>query len=107
MAKESGSKLNVELGDKYIVTSNSYTFVLVERKKIKSGVKAGQDQFNNCGYFQNFNSLAKFLINKEIRESELTSLQQIAERVDELGEGISKLLTQILNQSEGKTDGKN
>lgn len=106
MAKESGSKLNVELGDKYIVTSNSYTFVLVERKKIKSGVKAGQDQFSNCGYFQNFNSLSKFLINKEIRESELTSLQQIAERVDELGEGISKLLTQILNQSEGKTDGK-
>ena len=106
MAKESGSKLNVELGDKYIVTSNSYTFVLVERKKIKSGVKAGQEQFANCGYFQNLNSLAKFLINKEIRESELTSLQQIAERVDELGEGIAKLLTQILNQSEGKTDGK-
>lgn len=106
MSKESGSKLSVELGDKYIVTANNYSLILVERKKIKSGVKAGQDQLTNCGYFQNFNGLAKFLINKEIRESELTSLQQIADRVDELGAGISNLLTQILNQSEDKTDGK-
>ena len=55
MAKESGSKLNVELGDKYIVTSNSYTFVLVERKKIKSGVKAGQRSEERREYINRHN----------------------------------------------------
>lgn len=102
MAKESGSKLSIELGDKYIVTSNQYTYVLVERKTIKTGVKAGQEQLNTVGYFQSLGSMAKSLINKEIRESDLTSLQQIQERVDELGTGIGQMLEQLIKQSEGK-----
>lgn len=102
MAKESGSKLNIELGDKYIISSNACAFVLIERRKIKTGVKAGQEQQSNCGYFQNLTSLSKFLINKELRESDLTSLQQISQRVEELGAGISGMLEQLLKQSEGK-----
>ncbi len=102
MAKESGSKLCIELGDKYLITSNNYSFVLVEKKTVKTGVKAGQEHLTNVGYFQNLGTLAKSLINKEIRESELTTLQQINERVEELGKGIGQMLEQIIQQTKGK-----
>jgi hypothetical protein len=102
MSKESGSKLNVELGDKYLITANAYSFILVERKTIKTGVRAGQEQLVNCGYFQTLANIGKFLITKELRESELTSLQQLSDRIEELGTGIGGMLEQLLKQSEGK-----
>lgn len=102
MAKEPVSKLNIPIGDKYVVTSNGYTYVLAEKKTIQSGVKAGTVSQVNLGYFQSLNSLAKSLINKELRESELTSLQELGTRVEELGEGIAQLLEQLIKQSEGK-----
>lgn len=102
MAKEPVSKLNIPIGDKYVVTSNGYTYVLAEKKTIQSGVKAGTVNLVNVGYFQSFSSMAKCLINKEVRESELISLQQLGERIEELGTGIAQLLEQLVKQSEGK-----
>ncbi|AIX12384.1 hypothetical protein CPT_Pollock25 [Escherichia phage Pollock] len=102
MAKEPISKLCIPIGDKYEITSNGYSYVLVEKRTVQSGVKAGTTASSNVGYFQTLGSLAKQLINKEVCETNITSLQQLNERIEELGIGIAQLLEQLVKQNEGK-----
>lgn len=99
MAKQAAdSRMCIPLGDKYYIQSNAYTYILVERKTIKTGVKAGAEQLVNVGYFQSLGSLAKSLINKEVRESEIKSLEELDARITSFAEGLGNLL----KQSEGK-----
>ena len=99
MAKQATeSRMCIPLGDKYYVQSNAYTYVLVERKIIKTGIKAGTEQLSNVGYFQSLGSLAKSLINKEVRESEIKTLEELDARIRTFAEGLGELL----KQSEGK-----
>ncbi len=99
MAKQATeSRMCIPLGDKYYIQSNAYTYVLVERKTIKTGIKAGTEQLVNVGYFQSLGSLAKSLINKEVRESEIKTLEELDARIRTFAECLGELL----KQSEGK-----
>lgn len=99
MAKQAAeSRMCIPLGDKYYTQSNAYTYVLVERKTIKTGIKAGTEQLSNVGYFQSLGALAKSLINKEVRESEIKTLEELDARIRTFAEGLGELL----KQSEGK-----
>lgn len=95
MPKES---VNIPLGDKYVVTADGYSYVLKEVKTIQAGAKKGETMLINVGYFQTLSGLAKGLLNKEVRETDIQSLEQMQTRIEELGEGISHLLNNIFNE---------
>ncbi|MCP5613306.1 DUF5405 family protein, partial [Klebsiella pneumoniae] len=49
--------LRIEIGDKWVITSDQYQFILNEKKVVKSGKKAGEEWLDTIGYYPKINQL--------------------------------------------------
>ncbi|HHB9110667.1 TPA: DUF5405 family protein, partial [Klebsiella pneumoniae] len=49
--------IRIEVGDKWVITSDQYQFILNEKKVVKSGNKAGEEWLDTIGYYPKINQL--------------------------------------------------
>jgi len=59
--------VRIEVGDKWVITSDQYQFILNEKKVVKSGNKAGEEWLDTIGYYRKINQLICGLIPHHIQ----------------------------------------
>ncbi|EEC6839941.1 hypothetical protein H2376_000541 [Salmonella enterica] len=75
----------IEVGDKWVITSDQYQFILNEKKVVKTGNKAGEEWLDTIGYYPKINQLISGLIHHHINISAITSLEAMATEIDRIG----------------------
>ncbi|EAS1152117.1 DUF5405 family protein [Salmonella enterica subsp. enterica serovar Poona] len=77
--------IRIEVGDKWVITSDQYQFILNEKKIVKSGNKAGEEWLNTIGYYPKINQLISGLVHHQIQNSEIKSLKGMADEIERIG----------------------
>ncbi|EEN1095015.1 hypothetical protein C3N91_14700 [Salmonella enterica subsp. enterica serovar Aberdeen] len=77
--------IRIEVGDKWVITSDQYQFILNEKKVVKSGNKAGEEWLNTIGYYPKINQLISGLVHHQIQNSEIKSLKGMADEIERIG----------------------
>ncbi|KLQ08287.1 MULTISPECIES: DUF5405 family protein [Enterobacter] len=78
--------IRIEVGDKWVITSDQYQFILNEKKVAKSGKKAGEEWLDVIGYYPKINQLISGLIHHHIQHSSITALDAMAAEIERIGE---------------------
>ncbi|HBT5888434.1 MULTISPECIES: DUF5405 family protein [Klebsiella pneumoniae complex] len=78
--------IRIEIGDKWVITSDQYQFILNEKKVVKSGKKAGEEWLDTIGYYPKINQLISGLIHHHIQQSSITTLDAMAAEIERIGE---------------------
>ena len=78
--------IRIEVGDKWVITSDQYQFILNEKKVVKSGNKAGEDWLDTIGYYPKINQLISGLIHHQIHGSDITAIDAMAEEIKRVGQ---------------------
>ncbi|HED3077908.1 TPA: DUF5405 family protein [Citrobacter amalonaticus] len=76
--------IRIEVGDKWIITSDQYQFILNEKKVVKSGNKAGEEWLDTIGYYPKINQLISGLVNHHIQTATINSLSEMAAEIEKL-----------------------
>ncbi|HGT4218937.1 DUF5405 family protein [Klebsiella michiganensis] len=77
--------IRIEVGDKWVITSDQYQFILNEKKVVKTGNKAGEEWLDTIGYYPKIEQLISGLIHHHILQSRINSLQEMAEEIERVG----------------------
>lgn len=78
--------IRIEIGDKLVITSDKYQFILNEKKVVKTGNKAGEEWLDTIGYYPKINQLISGLIHHHIQQSAITSIDEMAAEIKRIGE---------------------
>lgn len=77
--------IRIEVGDKWVITSDQYQFILNEKKVVQSGKKAGEEWLDTVGYYSKINQLISGLVHHQIQNSEIKSLKVMADEIERIG----------------------
>lgn len=77
--------IRIEVGDKWVITSDQYQFILNEKKVAQSGKKAGEEWLDTIGYYPKINQLISGLVHHQIHNSEIKSLKGMADEIERIG----------------------
>ncbi|HGP0312934.1 TPA: DUF5405 family protein [Citrobacter freundii] len=77
--------IRIEVGDKWVITSDQYQFILNEKKVAQSGKKAGEEWLDTIGYYPKINQLISGLIHHHIHGSNITALDAMAAEIERVG----------------------
>ncbi|EPM0355646.1 TPA: hypothetical protein MHL43_06775 [Klebsiella pneumoniae] len=77
--------IRIEIGDKWVITSDQYQFILNEKKVVKSGKKAGEEWLDTIGYYPKVNQLISGLIHHHIQTATINSLVEMAAEIERVG----------------------
>lgn len=82
----------IKLNDKYSIDFDTYNIMLRETKVGATGKHIGEERFEIIGYCTNFETLAKFLIEREIKINGETfeTLNDIINLINNFKEEISE-----------------
>ncbi|EOX0540239.1 TPA: hypothetical protein MBD98_001795 [Klebsiella aerogenes] len=78
--------IRIEVGDKWVITSDQYQFILNEKKIVKTGNNAGEEWLATIGYYPKINQLISGLIHRHILQSSITELDAMAAEIERIGE---------------------
>ncbi|KMV67695.1 hypothetical protein AI29_12030 [bacteria symbiont BFo2 of Frankliniella occidentalis] len=76
--------MKIEIGN-YVITSDQHQFILSEKKIAQKGKNEGQETLATIGYFQKLSWLIQALIVKDVRQSDVESLQAIEALIKSIG----------------------
>ncbi|HCT4276538.1 DUF5405 family protein [Citrobacter freundii] len=76
----------IEVGDRFVVTSDQFQFILQEKKTAKSGKNAGKEWLGVVGYYPTISRLVSGLILHGILTGEAASFAEIGEQVERIGQ---------------------
>ncbi|HHB8032316.1 TPA: DUF5405 family protein [Klebsiella pneumoniae] len=76
--------IRIEIGDKWVITSDQYQFILNEKKVVKSGNKAGEEWLDTIGYYPKINQLISGLIHHHIQTATINSLSEMTAEIKKL-----------------------
>ncbi|HBM2986926.1 DUF5405 family protein [Klebsiella oxytoca] len=85
--------INISIGDKWVITSDQYQFILNEKKVVKSGKKAGEEWLDTIGYYPKINQLISGLIHHHIQHSTIASIEEMASEIERVGAVCAAVLT--------------
>ena len=84
--------MEINLNDKYVITSDTYCYVLNKKMVNK---KTNEEYLSAAGYYGDLEHLVDSLINREVRESEVTSIQGVLEVIENAKNDIVSRLKEI------------
>lgn len=76
--------ININLDNRFIITSDQYQFILQEKKNAKSGKNAGKQWLDTVGYYPKLSQLISGLIHHDIRSASINSLEEMEKHVERL-----------------------
>jgi len=77
--------IRIEIGDKWVITSDRYQFILNEKKVVKSGKNVGDECLGVIGFYPKINQLISGLIHHHIQTSEIKTIENMAAEIERLG----------------------
>lgn len=84
--------MEINLNDKYVITSDTYCYVLNKKMVNKN---TNEEYLSAVGYYGDLKHLVDSLINREVRESEVTSIQGVLEVIENAKNDIVSRLKEI------------
>lgn len=89
--------IRIEVGDKWVITSDQYQFILNEKKIVKSGNKAGEEWLDTIGYYPKINQLISALVHHRIQTATINSLNEMAVEIEKLSFICEKAFKAVKN----------
>lgn len=71
----------IQVGDKWVITSDQYQFILQEKKVAKTGKMAGKEWLDTIGYYPKISQLVSGLIHHHIQSSSVDSVEAMAAEI--------------------------
>lgn len=78
--------IRIEIGDRYVVTSDQFQFILRERKFAKSGNDAGKEYLDTVGYYPKLSQLVSGLLHHSILTGDATAFESLTVQVERVAE---------------------
>lgn len=78
--------IRIEVGDSWVITSDSLQFILNKKKVVLSGEKKGQEYLEAVGYYSKIEQLVGGLIHFNIRTSKVKTISELASSIESIGE---------------------
>ena len=82
--------MKIDIGDKYVLTSDQFQYVIREKKIIKEGARAGEESLSLVGYFPKLSQAISALINLDVRMSDVKSLQDMHNHIERISKHCEK-----------------
>ncbi|TNV19704.1 hypothetical protein FH968_12685 [Buttiauxella sp. B2] len=73
--------VHIQVGDKWVITSDQYQFILQEKKVAKTGKMAGKEWLDSIGYYPKISQLVSGLILHHIQSSSVDSIEAMAAEI--------------------------
>ncbi|EFD0690985.1 MULTISPECIES: DUF5405 family protein [Citrobacter freundii complex] len=83
----------IEVGDRFVVTSDQFQFILRERKVAKTGSNADKEYLDTVGYYPKLNQLVSGLIHHHIQQSAITTFEEMTKEIERVGRLCSDAFT--------------
>jgi len=84
--------MNIRLDDKYRIVSDRYNVILQEVKIRATGNNIGEEYHENYGYYGTVTACLKAYKELLIKESDVTTIQELVERIEEIDKKIGEIL---------------
>lgn len=78
--------IRIEIGDRYVVASDQFQFILCEKKIALTGKNAGKEWLNTVGYYPKLSQLVSGLLHHSILTGDATAFESLAVQVERVAE---------------------
>lgn len=78
--------IRIEIGDRYVVTSDQFQFILREKKIAKAGINTDKEYLDTVGYYPKLSQLVSGLLHHSILTGDATTFEALTVQVDQLGQ---------------------
>lgn len=78
--------IKIDIGQRYIVTSDQFQFILQEKKVAKSGKNAGKEWLDAVGYYPTISKLISGLVLHNILTGEARQFSELEKQVEQIGQ---------------------
>ena len=84
--------IRIEIGERYVVTSDSFQFILHEKKRAERGKNAGQEWMAVVGYYTKLSQLVSGLMHHDILTGSAKSFADLNAQGEQLSKRCSEAL---------------
>ncbi|HDL6962859.1 TPA: DUF5405 family protein [Yersinia enterocolitica] len=77
--------MNIKIGEKHVVTSDSLQFILNEVKISQKGKNEGQERLEPIGYYPTISQLVEGLIKRHVGETQVNSFASLGSEIGRIG----------------------
>ncbi|RDL15933.1 DUF5405 family protein [Serratia fonticola] len=77
--------LRIAIDKNWVITSDAFQFILNRKKTVKTGKEVGKEWLDAIGYYPALPQLVSGLIHQVIRDSDATTLAELAAEVERIG----------------------
>jgi hypothetical protein len=78
--------IRIEIGERYVVTSDRFQFILQEKKNAETGKNAGKEWLDVVGYYPKLNQLVSGLVYHDLFTGDATSFEALSKQVERLSQ---------------------
>ncbi|MDE9455285.1 DUF5405 family protein, partial [Xenorhabdus bovienii] len=89
--------LKIDLG-KYVITSNSRSFILNTKTILKSGENIGQENLSPLGYYPHLHQMHRDLLRLKINDDDIADIKQLGEKIDSIALNFAETLSNISSE---------
>ena len=89
--------MRIDLGD-YVITSDEFNIILNSKHVTKEGKRVGTEYLKPLGYYNSFHALFQKLLTVELTKSELTSIQDLSNKLGALALDLAHQVHQELRK---------
>ncbi|TKI06226.1 DUF5405 family protein [Martelella alba] len=73
--------MQISIGDRYVITSDKYQFILNQKMRFKDGKNAGESYLKQIGFYPRISQLVNALIMIDAREADIESMAALEKRI--------------------------
>lgn len=85
--------IKIDIGQRYIVTSDQFQFILQEKKVAKSGKNAGKEWLDAVGYYPTISKLVSGLVLHNVLTGEARQFSELEKQVEQIGQKCQEAFT--------------
>lgn len=74
--------MQIDIGDKYVLTADQYQFIVQEKKTVKEGKNAGSEYLSLVGYYPKLSQAITGLIHLDVQLSDVQTLQAMEQHIN-------------------------
>lgn len=74
--------MQIDIGDKYVLTADQYQYIVQEKKTVKEGKNAGSEYLSLVGYYPKLSQAIAGLIHLDVQLSDVQTLQAMEQHIN-------------------------
>ncbi|MDI9276226.1 DUF5405 family protein [Pantoea sp. EABMAA-21] len=74
--------MQIDIGDKYVLTADQYQYIVQEKKTVKEGKNAGSEYLSLVGYYPKLSQAINWLIHLDVQLSDVQTLQAMEQHIN-------------------------